>query len=98
MEQTATHTSMQKPSAAAASVCPECGKTAPVGTHRSYWVWSALVLTRWGTTLHTCCANCARKHRHKAIMSCLALGWWGIPFGLFVTPMQIYRNTTRSEP
>jgi hypothetical protein len=32
------------------------------------------------------------------MMSCLALGWWGFPFGLFVTPMQIYRNAKRSEP
>jgi hypothetical protein len=33
-----------------------------------------------------------RKHQIKAIAYSGFLGWWGVPFGLIVTPYQLVRN------
>jgi hypothetical protein len=38
------------------------------------------------------CKQCATKSQIGSIIFCLFLGWWGFPFGLIVTPVQIIRN------
>ena len=37
------------------------------------------------------CARCGTKRQVNGIIFSIFLGWWSI-YGLFVTPMQIYRN------
>jgi hypothetical protein len=74
------------------STCPTCGKVGPIDVQHAYWVWSAIVLTRWGSKSKLECLSCARPRRVNAIVSSLLLGWWGIPFGLIITPLQLVRN------
>jgi hypothetical protein len=72
--------------------CPRCGGAGPVDVHRSYRVWSAMVLTSWSTVPVLGCRSCARKSQLGGAAFCLFLGWWGIPWGLIMTPIQITKN------
>lgn len=62
--------------------------------HVSYWVWSLLVLTQWKTTPQVSCRACGVKKQLAGAAFSLGLGWWGIPWGLLMTPLQIVRNLT----
>jgi hypothetical protein len=75
-----------------AGPCEECGARANIDVHKSYKVYSALVWTSWKTRSHFCCQSCGRRHQGKALVSSALLGWWGVPFGLLITPWQIMRN------
>jgi hypothetical protein len=72
--------------------CPRCGASGPVDLHTSYWVWSALFFTRWGSSPLICCRKCGRTEQIKASLFSLFLGWWGFPWGILMTPFQIIRN------
>jgi hypothetical protein len=72
--------------------CPKCEGPGPVDVHRSYTVWSALVLTRLRTHEHVVCMECAGKQQRRDLLSSVLLGWWGIPFGPLATPLQVIRN------
>jgi hypothetical protein len=72
--------------------CGECLATGNIDVHKSHRVHSVILWTSWHTRQNICCSSCGRKHRWKAIGYSAALGWWGIPFGLIVTPIQIIRN------
>jgi len=76
------------------SRCPMCAGQGPVDIHRVYYVYSALVVTRWKTTSQVSCRSCAIKRQLGAAVLCTLFGWWGFPWGLFVTPVQIARNIT----
>ncbi|MCP4377494.1 MAG: hypothetical protein GY794_15125 [bacterium] len=74
--------------------CPACGGGGSrIEWRKSYWVWSALFFTRWGTSAKFCCKKCGIQANLLSIGSCLMLGWWGFPFGLLLTPIQIIANT-----
>jgi hypothetical protein len=72
--------------------CPNCGKRGPVDVHTSYRVWSALVLTRWSSRVVIGCRGCGNKARLADFFFTFFLGWWGIPWGLLITPIQLSRN------
>ena len=55
-------------------------------------VWSALVLTSWSSRPAVTCGSCGTKSKLGNLVYCLFLGWWGLPFGLLITPVQIGRN------
>lgn len=55
-------------------------------------VWSALVLTNWSSHPAISCRGCALKRQAGSLLSCLVLGWWGLPWGLVWTPVQVIRN------
>jgi hypothetical protein len=74
------------------SNCPSCGGSGPIDVRRAYWVWSAVVLTRWGSETKIECAPCAKPRRREKLFFSLLAGWWGMPFGLILTPVQIIRN------
>lgn len=78
--------------AAHRSDCPSCGRPGPIDVRPSHWVWSLMVLTRWGTDHNIECAPCGRVRQAKAIGLSLLVGWWGVPFGLVFTPVQLIRN------
>jgi hypothetical protein len=72
--------------------CPHCGGSGPVDVHLSYRVWSALLITSWHSRTLLCCRSCAlRAKLGDAVFSGL-LGWWGFPWGLIMTPVQVTRN------
>jgi hypothetical protein len=72
--------------------CPRCNGHGPVDVFTSHRVWSALILTSWSSQLHVCCRSCAVKSQLGDTLFCIVLGWWGIPWGLIVPPVQIVRN------
>jgi len=72
--------------------CPLCGGIGPLGHHEYHEVRSYLILTKWSSQDIICCRSCGAKQNASAAVRNLLLGWWGIPWGLFVTPGQIVRN------
>jgi hypothetical protein len=72
--------------------CPECSGPGPVDVHTSYRVWSALVLTQWSSRPLVGCRACGTKQKLTDTAFSLVLGWWGVPWGLLITPIQLGRN------
>ncbi|WP_435007783.1 hypothetical protein P12x_005048 [Tundrisphaera lichenicola] len=72
--------------------CPKCAGPGPVDIHVSHSIWSALALTRWSSKASLCCQSCGNKARLGSAASSMFLGWWGFPWGLIMTPIQISRN------
>jgi len=72
--------------------CPKCQGSGPVDVHVIHKVWSALVLTQWSSTPQLCCRSCGMKGQLGGAAFSLVLGWWGIPWGVLLTPIQIGRN------
>jgi hypothetical protein len=72
--------------------CPKCRSLGSVDVHRFYEVWSLLVLTRWATSQQVSCRSCATKRQLGALVFSLFCGWWGFPWGLVLTPVQVTRN------
>jgi hypothetical protein len=75
-----------------AGPCPKCGGEGPVDIHMSHRAWSMLVMTTWSDHPEMCCRSCALKNKLYSIGFTSVLGWWGIPWGLLATPIQIGRN------
>jgi hypothetical protein len=72
--------------------CPKCGGPGPIDVHVSHTVWSALVITSMNSRPEICCRSCGVKSKLGATFTSVALGWWGMPWGLLFTPLQIIRN------
>jgi hypothetical protein len=72
--------------------CPRCHGAGPVDVHKAHQVWSALIITSWSSKPELCCKSCAVRRQLGAIGFSAVAGWWGIPWGLILTPMQIIRN------
>ena len=72
--------------------CPRCSGPGPVDVHTSYRVWSALVMTSWASRPTLCCKSCGTKRKLGDAVFSLLLGWWGFPWGVLITPMQLARN------
>jgi len=72
--------------------CPKCGGRGPIDVHTSYRVWSALFLTHWSSHPEVSCRSCGVKAQLGNTAFSAVLGWWGIPWGLIFTPVQVGRN------
>lgn len=72
--------------------CPQCQRMGPVDVHISHRIWSAFVLTQWSSKSKICCHSCGTKNKVLDTAFCLFLGWWGFPWGILGTPIQIGRN------
>lgn len=72
--------------------CPKCQGSGPVDVHHSHFVWSALLLTQWSSNQQISCRRCALKSQVGKTLGTLVVGWWGFPWGLVMTPVQIVRN------
>lgn len=72
--------------------CPQCSGPGPVDVHVSYRVWSALVMTSWQSRPQLCCPSCGVRNKLGDALFSLVLGWWGVPWGFLITPIQIVRN------
>ena len=80
-------------------LCPECKGPGPVECFQTHNVYAFVFMTRWTSTPHVCCKACATQKALGAIALTLVTGWWGIPHGIVMTPIQIARNigTMRRE-
>ena len=72
--------------------CPKCQRVSVVDVHTAHSIWSALLITRWSSKPMVCCTSCGKKAKAMALLGSLFLGWWGFPWGLILTPIQIGRN------
>jgi DNA-directed RNA polymerase subunit RPC12/RpoP len=72
--------------------CPKCGGAGPIDVQTSYRVWSAVYLTNWSSRPQLTCRRCGIKARLGDMVYCLLLGWWGFPWGVVITPVQVLRN------
>lgn len=72
--------------------CPVCDGPGPVDVFVSHRVISALVATTWKTIPRISCRGCATKAQLGNTLTSFLLGWWGFPWGLLMTPVQIVRN------
>lgn len=72
--------------------CPRCDGQGPVDVHTSHRVWSALLMTQWSSRPAVCCQRCGTKRKLGDAAFSLVLGWWGFPWGLVMTPVQLGRN------
>jgi hypothetical protein len=75
-------------------MCPKCKGRGPVDVHTSYMIYSAIILTQWSTRPQISCRSCGRKAQFGNLAISLLAGWWGIPWGLIFTPIQVVRNIT----
>jgi len=73
--------------------CPLCSGAGPVDVHKSYRVWSGIVITAWSTRQTIGCRRCGVKQQLLDILYSGLCGWWG-RLGVILTPIQIARNIT----
>jgi len=74
------------------SGCPECRGPGPIDVHTSHMVWSAFILTSWSSKPKVSCRSCGIKSQLGGAGTSMFVGWWGFPWGLIMTPVQIGRN------
>lgn len=75
------------------AACPKCKRTdSPIDLREHHRVHSMVLLTQWSTRRSVCCRRCGRREQMLSTLYCATLGWWGFPWGLLVTPIQIGRN------
>jgi hypothetical protein len=72
--------------------CPQCQGPGPIDVHVSHEIWSAIVFTQFKSLPHVLCRSCGRKKQLGAMVFSFFAGWWGFPWGLIMTPVQIARN------
>ncbi|MCA9117857.1 MAG: hypothetical protein KDA79_22455 [Planctomycetaceae bacterium] len=72
--------------------CPRCGGDGPVDVQTFHTIWSVLYFTSWNSRPEVCCRRCGVKIRIRSLFSCGLLGWWGFPWGVLGTPIQLTRN------
>lgn len=72
--------------------CPKCGGAGPIDVFTTHRIWSAVLLTSWKNEVQVSCRSCGTKSQLLGVLSCLVLGWWGFPWGLIMTPVQVVKN------
>ena len=72
--------------------CPKCHGSGPVDVFKSYRVWSALLITSWKNIPQVSCKRCGTMSQWQSLGFSLLFGWWGFPWGLVMTPVQVGRN------
>jgi hypothetical protein len=72
--------------------CPKCGGPGPVDVYHALRIWSVLVLTSFNSQSLVGCRSCGVWHQAGGFLFSLVLGWWGLPWGIIMTPVQLVRN------
>jgi hypothetical protein len=49
-------------------------------------------MTRWKSTQQIACRKCGIKAQAGDLAISALAGWWGFPWGLLMTPVQVGRN------
>jgi hypothetical protein len=82
----------ERASAIRAGTCPVCEGPGPVDVHTSHQVYSVLIVTSWRSDPRLSCRSCGVKAQAQGALLSLVAGWWGFPWGIIMTPVQIARN------
>ena len=72
--------------------CPICHNRKGVEVRKSYDIASFVFYSRYQTLKHICCRTCGLKKQSLSFIGSLFLGWWGIPWGILITPVQLVSN------
>lgn len=72
--------------------CGQCQGPGPVELRTSYRIWSVVVLTHWSSRQQVSCRRCGLRAQLRGLVYSVLLGWWGLPLGVLMTPVQIVRN------
>jgi len=73
--------------------CPVCkGQSGPIDVHTSHTVTSFILMTSWSSSPRVSCKSCGVKSQLGAMAHSLFLGWWGFPWGILITPVQVVKN------
>ena len=72
--------------------CPVCKGDGPVDVHTHHFIWSVLILTSWHSRPTISCRPCGVKKQIGYTFGSAVAGWWGFPWGILLTPIQIVRN------
>lgn len=72
--------------------CPKCKGPGPVDVHTAHSVYSMLIMTSWKSSPQISCRSCGVKSQALATLGSAVLGWWGFPWGLIMTPVQVGKN------
>lgn len=76
-----------------AGACPVCNeRNGPVDVHTSYKIVSFILMSSWSSNPRVSCGTCAKKAQFGGLLYSFFLGWWGIPWGIIMTPVQVVRN------
>lgn len=74
-------------------LCPKCEQQrGPVDVYTSHKIWSMILMTSWSSVPQISCRSCGVKAMLAGTASSFFLGWWGIPWGILITPVQIAKN------
>jgi len=73
--------------------CPRCKRQdGTLDVYEHHRVHSMILMTLWSTRRSLCCRRCGRRDQFMSVLYSATLGWWGFPWGLLMTPVQIIRN------
>lgn len=72
--------------------CPKCQGEGPIDVFTSHKVWSLILFTSWSSSPEISCKSCGRKAQFGNLLFSLIFGWWGFPWGIIYTPIQISKN------
>jgi hypothetical protein len=76
-----------------AGPCPSCKqRQGPIDVHTAHKIWSIVFMTSWVSRPQISCRSCGLKAQLLGTASSLLVGWWGIPWGLLMTPVQVGKN------
>lgn len=76
-----------------AGACPVCDQQDDaIDVHYINKVWSLIFFTKWSSEDQISCRSCAVKSLFFATFSSFFVGWWGMPYGLIITPIQLVKN------
>jgi hypothetical protein len=79
--------------------CPKCGSVGQsIDIQIAHRCISLLVMTRRSTHTLLGCQSCGNKLRLRESFISAVCGWWGFPWGLLFTPLQIGRNISAMFP
>jgi len=73
--------------------CPVCRlQRGAVDVHYAHKIASFFIFSTWSSAPQISCTHCAIKRQSLALVYCILVGWWGFPWGILGTPVQVVRN------
>ena len=75
-----------------ADKCPKCQGPGPVDVHASHRIYSVVAFSSWSSRPAISCRKCGNRQKIGDTVFSLLLGWWGFPWGILMTPVQISKN------
>jgi len=82
----------QQAAAIRSGACPRCKGAGPVDVRSSHRALSAIVVTYRQSRQLIACRSCGVRAQLLDSAITLIFGWWGFPWGIIYTPIQISRN------